>query len=152
QHVFDLDEEHAGHHRGAFTAAELHWHNANGVSVKGGIWYDTGKVADIGSPTDTTRGYGAYALATVPLAAGKLNARLGVANDHAMEAANFVSVAYQLPLGISEMDDTLGLAVARTGGSNEITGTDPIYQTEAYWRLNVAGSFYVSPDVQYIDN
>lgn len=152
QHTFDLDDKHAGHHRGAFTAAELHWHNDQGVSVKGGVWYDTGKVAEIGSPTDTTRGYGVYALASAPLAGGDVNARVGVANDHAMEAANFVSLAYQLPLGASNLDGTLGLAVARTGASDEIAGADPIYQTEVYWRINVAGSLYVSPDVQYIDN
>lgn len=69
-----------------------------------------------------------------------------------MEAANFVSLAYQLPLGASNLDGTLGLAVARTGASDEIAGADPIYQTEVYWRINVAGSLYVSPDVQYIDN
>lgn len=149
--VFDVDGERDGHSKGAFTTAELNWH-ANGYLLQGGIWYDTGDVDSLDS-TGNTNGYGFYVSAGAPVAAGRVLARAGIANDDAQAAANFLSLAYQLPLQFASRETTLGVAVARTGDSSNLTfDSAPVYQAEAYWRINVVGSFYVSPDVQYIKN
>lgn len=148
--VFDIDGYRGAYHKGAFTSAELDWHN-NGYALKGGIWYDTGKVGELGS-ADATNPYGIYAIAEVPAGSGRLQFRAGLANDKAQATANFVSIAYQQPIKLSNMNTTLGVAVGRTGASSERSNADAIVQVEAYWRINVAGSFYVSPDLQYIMN
>lgn len=146
--VFDIDGDRNGHDKGAFTAAELFWH-ADGYSLKGGAWYDTGKVDQLGSAGETN-GYGLYALAGAPFGGGRLQARAGIANDDAQAAANFLSLAYQLPIQLANRETMLGLAIARTGASDQLADAEAIYQAEAYWRINVVGSFYVAPDIQYI--
>lgn len=151
--VFDIDGKRGGHDKGAFASAELDWHSG-GYALKGGIWYDTGDIDNLNA-TGTTNGYGVYALAGAPLASGRILARIGVANDDAQAAANFLSVAYQQPVRLSGHATTLGLAIARTDNADHIPGimhADAIYQAEAYWRINVTGSLYVSPDLQYIKN
>lgn len=148
--VFSIGGERGGYEKGAFTAAELGWH-ADGYSLKGGVWYDTGNVAELDGTGDTN-GYGLYLLAGMPVGSGLLQARAGIANGDAQAAANFLSVAYQLPVKLGDRETTLGLAIARTGPSDELAGADAIYQAEAYWRINVAGPVYVSPDIQYIQN
>lgn len=149
--VFNIDGKRDGYRKGAFTSAELDWQNPNGQALKGGIWYDTGDSAELDG-TGSGNGYGLFALAETPLGHGTLQGRVGLANDKVVEAANFLSVAYQLPIKLTQRDSTLGLAVARTGASSKLSVDDPVYQAEAYWRINLAGTLYVSPDLQYIVN
>lgn len=149
--VFDLGGRRDGHRKGAFVGGELGWH-ANGYALKAGTWYDTGKVDQLDASGDTNA-YGFYALGTMPVGSGQLQARAGIANDKAQDAANFVSLAFQQPVQVGGRESILAFAVGRTGDSNKLgANTDPIYQAELYWRINVAGSFYVTPDVQYIKN
>ncbi|HET7315087.1 carbohydrate porin [Salinisphaera sp.] len=150
--VFAVGGHRGGYRKGVFTGAELDWH-ADGYTAQAGVWYDTGEVAPLGRTDGGENGYGLYALAGTPLAAGRLEGRAGIANEDAQAAANFLSLAYELPLRFANRDTTLGVAVARTGDSGRLAfDSDPIYRAEAYWRINVAGSFYVSPDLQYINN
>jgi hypothetical protein len=152
--TFDLDGNRGTHRKGAFTSAELGWHNDKGFALKGGVWYDTGKL-DYLDGTDDANPYGIYAIVEAAVGSGQLQSRLGLANNKTQEASNFVSVAWQQPFKLAQHDSTLGVAIARTGASSkQPSGTpdDAIYQAEAYWRINVAKSFYVSPDVQYIIN
>lgn len=151
--VFAIDGHHRdGYRKGAFSAAELGYH-ANGYTAQAGVWYDTGKTGQLGRLNGDEHGYGVYTLAGVPLGIGQLEGRAGIANDDAQAAANFLSLAYQLPVQFSNRDTTLGVAVARTGDSDHLAfNSEPIYRAEAYWRVNVASSFYVSPDVQYVNN
>src|SRR5699024_7036701 len=41
--VFDVGGDRGAYGKGAFTGAEIGWH-ANGVSLRGGVWYDSGAV------------------------------------------------------------------------------------------------------------
>lgn len=151
--VFTVDGKRDGYRKGAFTSAELDWQNAKGQVLKAGIWYDSGDVAEIGSTTGSSNGYGIYALAEAPLGSGTLQGRAGIANEDAVAAANFLSVAYQLPIKLrNSRDTTLGVALARTGASSNLATDDPIYQAEAYWRIHVMNGLYVAPDLQYIVN
>lgn len=150
--VFDLSGNRDGYDKGAFMSGELDW-SANGYSAQAGVWYDSGKVAQLGTSTGTEHGYGAYALAGAALGTGRLEWRGAIVNDDALAAANFLSLSYQFPIQIGDRDTTFGVAVARTSDSSHLAfDSDPIYQAEAYWRVNVAGPLYVSPDIQYINN
>lgn len=150
--VFAIGGHRDGYRKGAFTSAELNFH-ANGYTAQAGAWYDTGRTDQLGRLNGDEHGYGIYALAGIPLGTGRLAARAGIANDDAQAAANFLSLAYQLPVQFSDRDTTLGVAIARTGDSDHLAfNSEPIYQLEAYWRINVAGPLYVSPDVQYVNN
>lgn len=150
--VFDVGGDRDGHDKGAFMAGELGWH-ANGYSLKGGLWYDTGNAEELGGG-GSANPYGLYALAGMPVGKGRIQARFGIANDDTQRAADFESVAYQLPtIKLQDHDTMLGVAVSRTGDSDELgAGSDPIYRAEAYWRVHVYGPAYISPDIQYVDN
>lgn len=150
--VFAVGGHRGDHRKGAFTAAELDYHD-NGYTAQAGAWYDTGRTDRLGSAHGGEHGYGFYALAGIPLGEGQLAGRAGIANDDAQAAANFLSLAYQLPVQFSNRDTLVGVAISRTGDSDHLAfHSDPIYQVEAYWRVNVAGSLYFSPDVQYVNN
>jgi hypothetical protein len=147
--VLDVTGRRNGHHKGAFADAEIGW-EVHGYALRAGAWYDTGKVDRLDSRA-TAHAYGIYLLAGLKLGAGRVQCRAGIANGDAQAAANFLSLAYQLPMHLGGHAATLGVAVARTGASHRLgAGAAPIYQAEAYWRFNIAGSLYVSPDIQYI--
>lgn len=150
--VFEVDGDRGTHSKGAYTNAELDWHNEAGYAVKGGIWYDTGNVTKVGSGTGDTNPYGFYAILAAPVSNGRVQLRAGFANNDAQAQANFVSVAYQQPLALSQHDATIGVGVARTGASGNLPSGDAIYRAEAYWRVNIVDSFYVTPDIQYVIN
>lgn len=142
--VFDV----GGAGKGAYTAAELGWQD-NGYSLRAGLWYNTANQARLDRPGEDEHGYGFYTLIGGPAGPGQWNARAGIANDEVQADANFLSLAYSVPIG----DSTLGAALARRGDSDHLPfDSAPIYQAEAYWRIHVAGGAYVSPDIQYIDN
>jgi hypothetical protein len=148
--VFALGGDRAGHSKGVFTSAELDWH-AGGYSLQGGVWYDTGRVDRVGSPRRSENSYGFYALAGAPVGPGRLEARAAIANEDAQAAANFLALMYQMPIKLAHHDTILSAAVARTGDSSDLPyHSKPIYQAELYWRINVVGPFYVSPDIQWI--
>ncbi len=150
--VFSVGGHRQGHHKGVFTSGEMRWH-ANGYSLMGGVWYDTGQVDRLGHSHGSANGYGFYALVNTPVGPGLLAGRAAIANKKTQEASNFLSLSYQLPLQLAEHKTTLGVAVGRTGESSRLAfNSDPIYQAEAYWRINVIGPLHVSPDIQYIDN
>ncbi len=140
-----------GHRKGAFTMAELDW-RSGGYLLGFGAWFDSGRVDRISS-NGTTNRHGLFLLAGTQLGAGHLQASAGIANDRAQATANFVSLAYQLPLRFPERHSTFSVAVARTGASSHLPfDSRPVYQAEAYWRIPLADSFYVTPDIQYLRN
>lgn len=148
--VFSVGGHRGDHHKGVFTTGELGWH-ANGYVLQGGIWYDTGKVDRPGRSYGSENGYGVYFLAGAPIGPGRLEGRAAIVNEDAQAAANFLSLSYELPMRLSGHGTTLGMAVARTGDSSQLAfRSKPIVQAEGYWRINVAGPLYVSPDIQYI--
>jgi hypothetical protein len=148
--VFSITGHRNGHRKGAFLSGELGWH-ANGYSVQGGLWYDTGKVGHLGYRQGTENPYGFYVLAGALVGPGRLEARAGLVNPDAQAAANALSLSYQLPIQLADRETILGVAVARTGDSDELAfQSKPIYQAEAYWRIDVIGPLHVSPDIQYI--
>lgn len=148
--VFTVGGHRGDHRKGVFATGELDWH-ANDYALRGGVWYDTGKVDRLGHSRGTENGYGFYALAGAPAGPGRLEGRAAMVNEDAQAEANFLSLSYQLPIQLAEHETTLGVAVARTGDSSELAfHSKPIVQAEAYWRINVAGPLHVSPDIQYI--
>jgi hypothetical protein len=149
--VFDVTGDRGGYSKGAFTMGELQW-NTNGYTFKAGLWYDTGAVHELGSGSGTDHGYGVYAVGGMPIGNGRLLARAGLANGEAQAAADFVSLAYELPVKIGSNDSTLAFAVARTGHSDELAQAGSVYQAEAYWRIHAYDGWYITPDLQYFHN
>ncbi len=148
QNVFAIRES----GKGAFTAAELDW-RLQDYSLQAGVWYDTAHQSRLDRPSEEGRAYGFYAGLVGPAGPGLWAMRAGIANDEVQADANFLSLAYELPVQLGARDTTLGLAIARRGDSSHLPfDSEPIRQVEAYWRIHVAGSAYISPDIQYIDN
>lgn len=150
--VFSIAGHRDGHRKGAFIAGELGWHHKD-YWMHGGIWYDTGRTDQLRYPYNNENAFGLYGVVGARVGAGRIELRGGIANQAAQAEANLITLAYQLPFKLSNHDTTLGLAVGRTGDSDKLSyHSKPTYQAEAYWRLNVAGSFYVSPDIQFVKN
>lgn len=64
-------------------------------------------------------------------------------------ASDFLALAYSQPLG----DMTMGVGISRIGDSDDLPGpTAATKQAEVYLRIPVANNFYITPDLQYIDN
>src|SRR5699024_6206006 len=135
--------------KGVFSAGELGWH-ARGYMAKAGLWYDSSDHAKLGgSPGSNVDNYGAYVLAGGPAGPGRWDFRAGIANDRAQAVANFLALAYSMPI----QNTTLGVAVARSGDSSHLPfDSSPIYQAEVYWRVNVYKTAYITPDLQYVMN
>lgn len=150
--VFSVAGHRRGHRKGAFLGAELGWEN-DGYWVHGGLWYDTGRVDHVRHAYKSENGYGIYGVAGFDSDYGNMELRGGLSNPDAQEAANMISLAYQLPFRVLNHDTLLGVAAARTGDSHALPyHSRPIYQAEAYWRVNIAGPLYISPDIQFVKN
>lgn len=170
QNVFAMASHRDGHRKGAFLATELNW-KTDAYWLKGGFWFDTGRVDHVGDVSRNeldysyiavaphyqapgprhAHGYGFYGTAGAALGPGKIEARAGIANQQAQDEADFQSVAYQLPVPLPNQTSQIGIGLARTGASSHLKyRSASIYQVEAYWRINVYGPLYVSPDIQYV--
>lgn len=143
--VFDVGES----GKGVFVANELLW-ETDYIYGSLGAWYNGSDHTEFASPSRTDKAnYGAYTSAGGDIASGQWVAWGGIANDKVSAASDFLGLAYSQPLG----DMTLGMAVSRTGDSDDLPGRSAaIKQAELYLRIPVANSFYVTPDVQYVDN
>lgn len=150
--VFAVAGHRHGHRKGAFLGGEVGWEH-NGYWAHGGLWYDTGRVDHVRHDYKSENGYGIYGVAGFDSNYGNMELRGGLSNPDAQEAANMISLAYQLPFRVLDHQTIFAIAAARTGDSHALPyHSRPIYQAEAYWRVNIAGPLYISPDIQFVKN
>jgi hypothetical protein len=143
QHLFELNDS----DKGLFAAAEIQWPLA-ALTVRTGIWVHTGDHTRLDS-TGNENNYGLYA----NIDGGKnlrWNVRLGASNKDVYQAARFLSVAVQKPVG----NNTLGAGISWTGISNvgKTAGQDDTVQAEVYYKVTVSKQLELTPSLQWLQN
>lgn len=115
-----------------------------------GAWYNGADHTQLRNTVINNKdNYGGYISGGGVLGPGQWAAWGGIANAKVSPAANFIGAAYALDIQRA----TLGVGLARIGDSDYLPGkTNAIVQAEIYLRINVYQSFYVTPDLQYVNN
>lgn len=135
--------------KGVFAGGEL-LVNVGDVYGSFGGWYNGADHSQLNNPAaDNKDNYGGYVSGGGPLGPGQWVVWGGVANDKVSPVANFMAAAYAVDI----QRTTLGVGLSRIGDSDHLPGkTDAIVQAEIYLRINVYQNFYVTPDLQYVNN
>ncbi|MDY6799506.1 MAG: hypothetical protein SVX28_12410, partial [Pseudomonadota bacterium] len=142
--LFDL----AADGKGVFAVSEWYWRSQNSL-WRLGLWLNSAETAYVDNSGRHGENYGVYLTSDHTFDHYQLNLRLGMANEKVSAASDFISLALQTRV----FDRILGLALARTGVSEELAGVrDDRYQAEIYWRLSVMDGVHLSPTLQWVRN
>lgn len=134
--------------KGLFAATEAHY-VTNGHILRIGAWIQTADNSYLNGSGDADDNYGLYTSTDHQLGAHKLNVRLGWANDKVSEAAGFIGLAVEHPLG----QNNAGVGLTRTFVSSHAgAGKDDTTQFELYYNYVVNKVFDVTASVQKILN
>lgn len=132
--------------KGIFAGTEVYWQRSI-TTLRVGAWQNSGEFARLDGSAETTSDHGVYAVADVALGDALLNLRLGCANADVSEAAEFMALAVEYPLGAVPA----GLGVARTQAADSLDDAwDDRDQAEFYLRFTPHQNLHISPSLQYI--
>lgn len=143
------------HDSGAFGALELDW-QAENLQGNIGIWMN-GNHQNV-SLADGKRqnSHGIYGNIGGILAAEHVqwNVRLGWASPQVSQSSNFISIEANKALHISVWGKSrkllAAIGISRTGPGDIQSSSSPRIQFEAYVRMRLVDSVYISPDIQWI--
>lgn len=142
--LFDINAD----GKGVFIGAELYKTISNS-QWRVGVWTSTADHSYLDGSGNIGNNYGIYLTTDHKLGNSNINLRLGMANDEVSEAANFASIAVEIPIA----SQTLGVGLSQTGLSDKVgTGKDDMKHTEVYLRFDINDSFHITPSVQLIQN
>ena len=114
-----------------------------------GVWLQTADNAYLDGSGKSADNYGIYLNSDHQLGQHRLNVRLGLANPKVSEAAGFIGLAVDHPLG----KNRAGVGYTHTFVSDQAgAGKADRSQYEIYLRINLAANFSVTPSLQRIQN
>jgi porin len=133
--------------KGVFVVTELVWQQPR-HSWRTGVWCQTADNAYLNGSGNTGNNYGVYLSADHQFGQHRMNLRLGLANPAVSEAAQFIGLAVDHPIGKSHA----GLGYTKTFVSNQDAAKADRSQYEAYLRFDLDDKLSLTPSLQRIQN
>lgn len=134
--------------KGVFAVAELIWKHPQHI-WRGGVWIQTAANPYLDGSGETANNYGIYLNADQLFGPYGVNLRLGLANPEVSEAAQFIGLAVDRTFGKNHA----GIGYTYTVVSDHAgIGKGNRSQLEAYYRIDLADNFSLTPSIQWIQN
>lgn len=130
--------------KGVFAAAETRLERGDDA-LSLGIWTNTARHERLDRPGHE-HNYGVYASADAQTGRLHWNLRLGAANERVSDIDRFAAVAAKMDFG----GHSLGLALARLGHADHISGGHSHTHFEVYVRWQVDKNVHISPIAQHL--